>query len=296
MKAYFFNSHLRRMILITLLSISPASLQASANCFQFRVVGICIWIWPYPLNIDVTIKIGHFNPDVLAFVMREGTGILDQFVPTYDSEGTVREDTQNRSHNNLMFKEILLTGNPLAGIIYCPSQSETTLYFESEVDIPSWKWGGLDMLALTEFLRDIDVDEEWGHVYPRSGWVIQHSDPKTAGVVAQRAGDIITREDQVHIYNDDLASGLPIFVEDEMFTWAPGELIENTNEEGWWEPIQPVFEIECDVFGETDSDENISDDGDYTYILWRPYTCCEVGAGFLIYIDFMSYPDTSDYD
>ena len=54
--------------------------------------------------------------------------------------------------------------------------------------------------------------------------------------------------------------------------------------------ISPDFKIQCDIFGEDGSDEAVDDNGDYIYILWRPYTCCEVEAGFLIYIDFMKYP------
>jgi len=287
------NKRLLRFFLLCLLSVSPA-LYAD-DCLHFRVVGICIWIWPYPLDINVTIKLGHFNPDVIVFVDRKGFALSSiQDVQTYGAEDPKRIDTHNRNHDNLMYKEALATGNPLAGQIYCPTQSETTIYFESELDIPSWKWGGLDTFDTASWLpgeREIeDGSNNWGALYPRTGWTIQHSDPKTAGIIAQRVGDIITRESEPHIYNDDLGSAPAIFVDDEKFTWAPRELLENTNEEGWWEPIAPEFSIDCDVFGESGTDDDLSEEGDYTYILWRPYTCCEIEAGFLIYIDFMSYP------
>ena len=280
----------RATVLASLLLVNQP-IYADGFCLYPRIVGICIWIWPYPLNIETTIKIGHFNPDVIVYVSREGT-FASQDNPVYPSEGPEIDDNQH-GHKDLMFKEALAAGNPLSGQIYCPTQADTTLYFTSEIDIPSWKWVGLDTLDSASFIpgeREIEVDENWGALYPRSGWVIQQSDPKTAGIIAQRVGDIITREDEPHIYDDDLASQMKIFIEDEKFTWAPGELIENVFDEGWWEPISPEFKINCDIFGEEGSDENVDENGDYIYILWRPYTCCEVEAGFLIYIDFMKYP------
>lgn len=351
---------LRRVLWLATLLISP-SLIASSDCLQFRVVGVCIWIIPYPLDIDVTIKYGHFNPDATIVVEREGS-ILDQDVPTYAAEDSQRvaDDTYNRNHDNLMYKEALATGNPLAGEIMCPSHSDTTIYFKSEADFPSWKWVGLDTLAVTELLREIgpssvvnavigtvgasgetvssvlsglsgivstsnssnssnassdettasissyassittessgyDLSDGWngGGIYPRSGWVIQHSDSKGGGVIAHRVGDIITREDEPHIYNEELAEGASIFVEDDYFTWAPGPLEENTNEEGWFQPIRPEFDFDCYVIGEKDSDQYLDEEGEYTWLLWRPYTCCEIEEGFLIDIDIIEFPEKS---
>lgn len=281
---------MQKVILLTMLVCQPV--YADGFCLYPRIVGICIWIWPYPLNIEVTIKIGHFNPDVIVYVNREGA-LSTQDNPVYPSKGSAEVDDNERGHKDLMFKHALAAGNPLSGQIYCPTQADTTIYFTSEIDIPSWKWVGLDSLDSAAFIpgqREVDVDENWGALYPRSGWVIQQSDPKTAGIIAQRVGDIITRESEPHIYDDDLASQMKIFVEDEMFTWAPDELIENVFDEGWWERISPDFKIQCDIFGEDGSDEAVDDNGDYIYILWRPYTCCEIEPGFLIYIDFMKYP------
>lgn len=353
-------------VVLTLILLASPALLASGDCLQFRVVGICIWIIPYPFDIEVTIKYGHFNPDVNIVVEREGK-ILDQDVPTYAVEDPKRvaDETHNRNHDNLMYKEALATGNPLAGRIMCPSHAETTIYFKSEADFPSWKWVGLDMFTLAAWVpgvRDIGeslfgsvanlvssdsstsssgswdigsistdlssivesagssesgMDSASGYIsslsesvesvssglsdalsggwsgdgiYPRTGWTTQHSDSKGAGVVAHRVGDIITNEDEPHIYNDDLAEGESIFVEDDYFTWAPDPLKENTNEEGWFQPILPTADENCYVFGEEDSDQYIDEDGEYTWILWRPYQCCEIGDGFLIDINFMAFP------
>jgi hypothetical protein len=90
----------------------------------------------------------------------------------------------------------------------------------------------------------------WGHVYPRTDWTIQHSQPKATVVVAQRVGDIITRNGQPHVYWSIL--GESVFIEDNKLTWSPGSLIENSNEEGRWQPTWSKTE-QCLVFGENDT-------------------------------------------
>ncbi len=40
----------------------------------------------------------------------------------------------------------------------------------------------------------------WGNVYPRQGFLVQPDDFKAAAVMAQRAGDVITRNGQPHVY------------------------------------------------------------------------------------------------
>ena len=76
----------------------------------------------------------------------------------------------------------------------------------------------------------------WGPLFPRVGWTIQHSAPKASGIIAQRVGDIITRENQAHIYNGIDTDR--IFVEDQKFTLAPADgITENTSWYGWWQPL-----------------------------------------------------------
>jgi integrating conjugative element protein (TIGR03756 family) len=141
----------------------------------------------------------------------------------------------------------------------------------------------------------------WGAVYPRTGWTIQHSEPKSSGIVAQRVGDIITRESQPHIYRSIL--GDSVFVEDEKITWSPDSLDENTSENGWWQITQLESSsgssaLECLIFGENDTVSSngwgggkVQQDGEYRYTLWRPYTCCEVGTGVLIKIPVNPFPN-----
>jgi integrating conjugative element protein (TIGR03756 family) len=287
---------IRKRLLVACFCISLLSVPATADdCTQFRVVGLCIWIicTNFGCDIDVTIKYGHFNPDVLVAINHEEG--VDR------TEDPNRVDTQNRNHNNLIFQDATVYGHPLTGQIYCPSNtSAANPYFDSELDTPSWHWGGLDSLTTAAAIpgqREIGdwPTNTWGAVYPRTGWTIQHSEPKAAAVVAQRVGDIITRSGEPHIYDSIL--GNPIFIADEKFTWSPDSLVENSNEEGWWQPTAPDLENECLIFGENDTADKtgwgggrVAEDGNYTYTLWRPYTCCEIDDGVLIAIDFTSFP------
>ena len=280
---------------VACLCLSLLTTTASADeCTQFRVVGVCIWIvcTAFGCDIDVTIKYGHFNPDVIVSITNEQG--VDRV------EDSVRNDTHNRNHNNLIYQDAKAYGHPLTGQIYCPSNTSAgSQYFSSKVDIPSWRYGGLDSLtksALVPGIQEIGVwpKNTWGALYPRTGWTIQHSEPKSAAVVAQRVGDFITRKSEPHVYKTIL--GNPIFVADHKITWSPSSLILNSNEEGWWQPTTPKLES-CLLFGINDTSDKtgwgggrVAKNGEYRHALWRPYTCCEIDDGALIVIDFMPFP------
>lgn len=287
----------RKLLLVVFLCANLLVAQTSARqyeCTQLRVVGVCIWIvcTMFGCDIDVTIKIGHFNPDV--FVKVTNPQGADR------AEDPKRTDTQNRNHQNLIFQSAWVAGHPLTGRIYCPSNTTAARpYFWSRLDEPTWRWGGLDLLTLGAWVPGVhEIGDwpfnEWGHLYPRGGWMIQHSEPKSSAVVAQRVGDIITRSGEPHVYSS--IRGRPVFVEDQKLTWSPGGLVENSNEEGWFQMMRPKVE-QCMVVGENDTTSvrgwgggHVADNGEYFYALWRPYTCCEIDDGALVVIDFMPFP------
>ncbi|MFN3237617.1 MAG: TraU family protein [Pseudomonadales bacterium] len=64
------------------------------------------------------------------------------------------------------------------------------------------------------------IQQQWGPVWPRTGFINQKDDAKTAAVVAQRAGNLVTQTCQPHIYNALDGNGYNR-------TWLPGELVEN---------------------------------------------------------------------
>lgn len=293
MRATRLNHQLRLAAL--LLSLPPFPVKAEpVACLKLQVVGVCIWLecTPYECHTEESVKVGHFNPDIDVTVTNP-KGVER-------AEDPVRTDTHNRNHNNLIAHDARASGNLLAGRIYCPSQASALMpYFISELDKPEWRWGIFDALtpyAWVPGLREIGnwPLNTWQNVYPRTGWTTQSSVPKAAASVAQRVGDIITRDAQLHLY-------IPVTGEaddGQKLTWEPSGLMENTHQEGYWQLLYPVFEPGCRVFGENDTLKpidwgggKVATDGSYAYTLWRPYRCCEIkGEAYLGSIDFMQYP------
>lgn len=285
----------KRLVLTLLLLFSIEQAQAETfMCLNMKVVGVCLWLVCSLLecHVEESAKIGHFNPDVDVRVSNP--------VGVERAEDPIRSDTHNRNHNNLLSHDAMATGNPLAGMLYCPSQAKPLLpYFISELDQPAWRWGIFDALSPYSWipgLREIGnwPLNSWQNLYPRTGWTTQSSPPKSAATIAQRVGDIITRLAQMHIYiplTGDADNGSKV-------VWEPDGLLENTQNQGYWQLVYPRFETNCQVFGENDTLKlvdwgggKVSANGNYAYTLWRPYQCCEVqGVAFLGSFDFMSYP------
>lgn len=274
----------------------PASALVGLNilCVDPQVVGVCFWLvcTLFGCHVEETAKLGHFNPDLDVMIINPHG--VDR------AEDPVRSiDTQNRNHQNLIFRDANAMGDIFAGHLYCPSQAVPMLpYFVSILDTPSWQWGVFDMLhpaAWIPGLREIGhwPFNTWGALYPRTGWTIQSSVPKAAAVTAQRVGDIVTRLGEPHLY-------FPLTGEadnGQYRVWEPDGLLENTRSQGYWEVLAPIPEPTCQVFGENDvlafrdwGGGRVTGDGRYYYTLWRPYKCCEIRGLFLVSIDFIPYP------
>jgi len=120
----------------------------------------------------------------------------------------------------------------------------------------------------------------WGSVYPRGGFLHQTDDHKAAAVVAQRAGDIVTRRGQLHVYQPLLASSRPGY-------WPAGALKEGDASTGKWQELTPRLSNTCAVFPHGGFLAQ-TQQGDYAWALWRPYSCCQRrGQVFLGSTDFM---------
>jgi integrating conjugative element protein (TIGR03756 family) len=119
----------------------------------------------------------------------------------------------------------------------------------------------------------------WGNVYPRGGFLHQTDDYKSGAVVAQRAGDVVTRKWQAHVYWPLLANAKDGY-------WPAGELKEGDATTGKWQELTPTLSQTCAVFPHSDTRVQ-AQRGDYAWALWRPYACCErKGQVFLGSIDF----------
>lgn len=316
---------------ITTTSIITQTTSSALACMQWMPVGVCFWLLctTYSCEMKTSIKVGHYNPDLVVSIYNElgenpwgdmrsvlgaaqktaASGLLGSLlnVPV-DSTGNRTEGSpESRDHKNLLYRETDAIGHPLSTLksvvagtgLLC--ESETTAffpYYQSGLDAFVWRYGVPEMFypaSLISGLREIGTWplQTWGGVYPRTGWTTQAEEPKAAAINAQRAGDIVTRTGQAHLYipiTSSSASGQKI--------WPPGPLKEKDPGTGTWQMLVPKPESTCGVFGENDlastsgwGGGKVDPEGDYVWNLWRPYKCCQAkGDVFLFSIDWIAYP------
>ena len=310
---------------ISTTQIMTRTTQAAFSCMQWLPIGTCFWLrcsWN-GCKVKSSLKVGHYNPDLVISSYNElganpwneiratlglaqktaAGGLLGSLLGVTPGSGGNRTEGHARTHTNLIFREADAIGHPLTDLptagYTCGSQARPFVpYFQSGIDALSWRHALPEMLypeSLVPGLREVGESplQTWGSVYPRTGWVVQVSEPKAAAVIAQRAADIVTREYQPHVYvplAGSSASGQRM--------WPPDALIEQDERTGLWQRLVPDAESSCDVFGTDDlgevsswGDGEVDEGGDYAWTLWRPYECCRRrGQWFLYHVDWMSYP------
>ena len=186
-----------------------------------------------------------------------------------------------------------------AWVCLCRSQSTPLVpYLQSGLDALAWRQEVPEIFypaSLIPGLREIGTWplQTWGGVYPRTGWTTQAEEPKAAAINAQRAGDIVTRLGQPHVY-------LPLTGPNggNQKVWPPGPLVEKDADTGTWQMLLPAPESSCAVFGTNDlasvtgwGGGKVDAAGDYAWNLWRPYKCCtRRGQWFLGDIDWVAFP------
>lgn len=149
----------------------------------------------------------------------------------------------------------------------------------------AWRYNVPEMVypeALIPGMREVGARSTlnlWGNVYPRGGFLHQTDDHKAGAVVAQRAGDVVTRRGQIHVYQPLLANSRDGY-------WPAGALMEGDASTGKWQELTPVLSSSCTVFPRNGFLTQ-AQQGDYAWALWRPYACCERrGQVFLGSVDF----------
>ncbi len=208
-------------------------------------------------------------------------------------DGTSGENHQN---NLAKFKNAYIVGHPGGAIFnefatsfgYTCAGAGTPFvpYLLSTLDTLAWRYNVPEMIypeALIPGMREIGstiVLNQWGAVYPRGGFVHQADDHKAAAVVAQRAGDIVTRGAQPHVY-------VPLLASPKDGYWPAGALVEGDASTGKWQELTPSLSTSCTVFpGPGMLAQDVQ--GAYAWALWRPYRCCKRrGQTFLGSVDFL---------
>lgn len=146
-------------------------------------------------------------------------------------------------------------------------------YLLSTLDTVAWRYGVSESVypgTLIPGRREIGgltSGDMWGSVYPHSGFIHQADDYKAASVMAQRAGDVITRRGQVHVYQPRLALPQPGYL-------PARDLIESDARTGKWQKLSPSLSQSCAVFPNSRPRAQATD-GAYAWALWRLYSCCK---------------------
>lgn len=308
------GSRLRKVIASMLLggaassfALDTASIVSSAlspDCLEYRVVGICYWLycsWS-GCRVRTSIKVRHYVPDaVVSSYSNTGENpwieVRGMSLPNPSAlaggDGTTNEDHEN---NLAKFKNADVIGHPagaafttfaaVSGYICDGAGVAFTPYLLSTLDTVAWRYNIPESVypeALTPGLREIGTRTSlnlWGNVYPRGGFLHQADDHKAGAVVAQRAGDVVTRYGQLHVYRPMLASPYPGY-------WPAGPLVESQASTGKWQELAPRLTSSCTVFPHR-SFLTQAQQGDYAWALWRPYACCaRRGQVFLGSTDFL---------
>jgi integrating conjugative element protein (TIGR03756 family) len=305
--------------------------RAIPACLHWRPIGTCFWLRCNlgGCSVRTSLKVGHYRPDLVVSVYNvlgqnpwtairgtlgqaqraAATGLLGRLLPVpVDSAGNRTEGSfGHRDHKNLLFRETDAIGHPLGALadvvdevgLLCPSETTAFVpYFQSALDALAWREAVPESFypaSLIPGLREIGTWplQTWGSVHPRTGWTTQAEEPKAAAINAQRAGDIVTRRDQPHVYRPVVetdASSLKI--------WSPGPLREKDPATGTWQMLLPEPEHSCAVFGVDDRASltgwgggKVDPEGDYVWNLWRPYQCCpRRGQFFLFSVDWATFP------
>ncbi|MDR0577986.1 MAG: TIGR03756 family integrating conjugative element protein [Candidatus Accumulibacter sp.] len=293
-------------ISLPVLALDTATIVSSAlspDCLDYRVAGICYWLFcgMHGCSVRTSVKVRHYVPDAVvssyATTGENPWSEVRSMSPANSSAQSGGGGTTHQSHENNLaqFKNADAIGHP-GGAVFsrfasasgytCPGAGTAFMpYLLSTLDTLAWRHNLPESLypeSLTPGLREIGSRASgnlWGHVYPRGGFLHQSDDYKAAAVVAQRAGDVVTRRGQVHVYQPLLANAREGY-------WPAGELKEGDISTGKWQELTPAKSDTCAVFPHNDTKVQ-AQRGDYAWALWRPYACCErKGQVFLGSVDF----------
>lgn len=312
MKLHYKNRYIA--ILVALLGVSGSvsalntaeitASTASPDCFEYRVVGMCYWLFctPYSCKVRTSVKVRHYIPDA----------VVTSYTATGDSpwsetaaigspisgvaEGGGDGVTSQANENDLAkFKNVDVIGHPGAFALNFTNGSGYTCegagtpfmpYFISTLDSVGWRYNLPEMVypeSLVPGMREIRSRTSmdlWGNVYPRGGFTHQTDDYKAAATAAQRAGDIVTRRGQPHIY-------MPLLASQKQGYWPASALKEADASTGKWQELTPTRSNSCQVFPDGKITHKQANDGAYAWALWRPYSCCKQrGQTFLGSVNF----------
>ena len=272
-------------------TVTIVSSVVSPSCLDYRVIGICYWLHcsKSGCRVRTSIRVRHYVPDaVVSSYSNTGANpwveVRAMSTPNPSAQAGGDGTTNHDNENNLAkFKNADVIGHPGGEIFnrfvsasgyFCPGAGQAFRpYLLSTLDTLAWRYNIPELAypeAVTPGLREIGARTSlnlWGNVYPRGGFLHQTDDFKAGAVVAQRAGDVVTRRGQVHVYQPLLANARAGY-------WPAGALIEGDASTGKWQELTPTLSSSCAVFPHSGFLTQ-AQQGDYAWALWRPYSCCQ---------------------
>ena len=278
----------------TVTSADILAASADTGCLDYRITGGCLWLRCTVLDgcsTRTSVKYGHYVPDlvVTAYPAAGRSPWVEMRALSGNSQGgTYAKGTAQRAATGLRFKLAEAVGSPgiawiealdLGTTVCEPAATPFVPYYVSALD-PMWRSAGLQApLTLRHVLRAVrepgPLGSLWGAVYPRTGFVQQGHDYKAGAVAAQRVADIVTRENQLHVYRRPDGGG-------GAGEWPPGAVVEGDPSTHKWQMLAPR-RGSCSVFAASAAPPagavdplggNVSASGGYAWNLWRPYQCC----------------------
>lgn len=288
-------------------ALDTVSITASAlspDCLDYRVVGLCYWLQcGYGgCRVRTSVKVRHYIPDAVVSSYAntgENPWLEARMMSTANpsAQGGGDGTTNQSNENNLAkFRNTDVIGHP-AGVVFgkfaaasgytCHGAGTPFMpYLLSTLDTVAWRYNVPELAypeSLVPGMREIGgrvTGNLWGSVYPRGGLLHQVDDYKASAVTAQRAGDVVTRKGQPHVYQPLLASKRDGY-------WPAGALEESKASTGKWQELTPHMSNGCTIFPKPGILTQARH-GDYAWTLWRPYSCCKRrGQKFLGSTDFL---------
>ncbi len=284
---------------ITSASIIPSAI--STNCMDYEIVGVCVWLdcgWT-GCSVRTSVKVGHYIPE-LVVSSYQNTGDnpwleIAALSPPLDdvlAGGQSTREVEPIRRQQLRFKNVDAIGHPGASLFNqfadsigftCRGSTESMYpYFISTLDALAWRSGIPESVypeALIPGRRELkQPGDMWGNIYPRSGFISQTHDYKSAALMAQRAADIVTRTGQPHVYRPLTSSSRDGY-------WPPGPVKEGERNHQW-QDLYPNMRNSCAIWPDKPAQhtyaERLDEGGDYVFALWREYKCCKSRGQWLL--------------
>jgi integrating conjugative element protein (TIGR03756 family) len=282
------------------------TLAAATSCLHYKIIGVCFW-YKWPFGFSTTLMVDHYMPDsVVSVYNHKGSNpwwYANTFVdPMANKAGQAEtkamygasmedsnESTESPRDSNDHFKEVDIIGNPAVMImnylgLFIPSAAAPYVpYYQSMLDAVTWRSSTTEQFypqALIPGVAEVGSFplNDWGNVYPRTGFINQLVDAKAAAVVAERAADITTKSMQPHVYQH---------LSTDCGHHCSADEVKENSKNVMWQMIYPKKEKKCIVFGENTvlsptpwhSDATKKGKGNYAWIMWRHYHGCIQGKG-----------------